>query len=66
MNLFFLSIFLHIDLVLSYQLNGDLCLIASGKSTDASTSLNTQPQTPIDKHDDTWCGGISHENKQCK
>ncbi|CAF4272629.1 unnamed protein product, partial [Adineta steineri] len=41
-------------------------LIASRKSTDASTSLNAQPQTSIDKHDDTWCGEISHENKQCK
>ncbi|UJR07413.1 hypothetical protein I4U23_011699 [Adineta vaga] len=42
-----------------------------GKHTDVSTSLNptnndTQEKAPIDKHGDTWGGGIPHVNKQCK
>ena len=50
---------------------GSTDLIGSGKTTEASTSFNTdntnaQPKAPLDKHGDTWGGGISHENKQCK
>lgn len=40
-------------------------------STNASASPNTdnndiQEKAPIDKHGDTWGGGIPHENKQFK
>jgi hypothetical protein len=43
----------------------------SGKSTEASTSLGTdntsaKEKAPIDKHGDTWGGGISHQNKEFK
>ena len=40
-------------------------------SNDTATSPNTQnnsieEKVPIDKHGDTWGGGIPHENKQFK
>ncbi|CAF0948756.1 unnamed protein product [Adineta ricciae] len=49
---------------------GSTNLIGTGKSTDASTSLDTvnndtQEKAPIDKHGDSWGGGIPHVNKQC-
>ncbi len=42
-----------------------------GKSQEGSIltdtdNINTQPNAPIDKHGDTWGGGVSYVNKQCK
>ena len=44
--------------------------VGTGKNTDASTSFDTikndtQEKAPIDKHGDSWGGGIPHVNKQC-
>ncbi|CAF0744228.1 unnamed protein product [Adineta steineri] len=56
---------------LSGTAGGSTSLTGTGKTSDVSTSLGTENsdgkvQAPIDKHGDTWGGGVPHVNKEFK